>query len=282
MTYYPIAVKLKTGDNRLNLKATNISVKSIESKYRTNNSGKKVLEGYYYTLAISSTLDPGAYAGPIENIIRMKNVYNGEELGTVDAGTHDFSVNKNFYKEITTPLMSSSGVTFEYEVNPVKSDGHHNPTEKGYLDNVVRTGDVNLTAAGLKVYVTNSGKTLNIDWEATKVGTFSGITDGEVVVKNINTGQVFLKENIAHVAFSHVDAGGDPYAKGSTTATINAPLQDLVVYFRVNYPNGYPGNKPTQETTFGDNEIMAYVVAGEIIEGSLWMDFWRICMVKYN
>lgn len=235
-TFYPIAVKLKTGDNRLNLKATNISVKSIETK--THKGGYKnretIIDGYYYTLAISSTLDQGAYAGPIDNIIRMKNVYNGEELGTVDAGTHDFSVNKNFYKEITTPLMKSSGMTFEYEVNPVKSDGHHNPTEKGYLDNVVRTGDVNLTAAGLEVYVTNSGKTLNIDWEATKVGTFNGITDGEVVVKNINTGQVFLKEYI-----SHVDAGGDPYAKGSTTATINAPLQDLVVYFRVNYPNGF-------------------------------------------
>lgn len=187
-TFYPIAIRLKTGDSRLNIKATNISIKHIEEVYHYTGYKNKtrVTDGYYYTIAISSTLDMGAYSGPISNIIRAKNHYKGEAIETIDAGTHDFSVNKDFYKEVTTPLMSSSGMTFEYEVNPVKSDGKHNPVEKTYTDNVIRVGDVNLTASGLDVYPTAGGEQLKIRWEATKVGNFNGITDGEVVVKNIN------------------------------------------------------------------------------------------------
>lgn len=172
-TFYPIAVKLKTGDNRLNIKATNISIKHVEEKYHYGGykNRQKITDGYVYTLSISSTLDQGEYTGPIDNIIRVKNYFNGDVYDTIDAGTHDFSANKTFTKEIITPMYPSTGMTFEYEVNPVKPDGKHNPTEKTYTDNVIRVGEVNLIASGLgvEVYATNGGKTLNIDWEATNV-----------------------------------------------------------------------------------------------------------------
>ncbi|MGL5257628.1 MAG: hypothetical protein ACRC76_11355, partial [Proteocatella sp.] len=61
-----------------------------------------------------------------------------------------------------------------------------------------------------------------------------------------------------------IDESGEPYVTGSTLVAINEGIQDLIVIFRVNYPNGFPGNKPTQEVTSGDNEIFVQATAGEV------------------